>query len=111
MSKKVVPTKKAEKSLEQKGFKKYTKKRNHFLFKYIVNGEDTGCYAQTSQSKGHDEISRDLLAANRKTLGLDNMQQAFDLLSCPMDEEEYIEILVSKEIIDANIIQKPDDNA
>lgn len=91
------------KSLPKKGFRKETKKsrthKEHIYFYHELDGKETGAYTYISHSAQKKDISNDLLLSMRKQLRLDTNRQAADLLSCPMDGDEYCEIIRSKGIL------------
>lgn len=86
------------KNLPKKGFIKKEDK-HHVYFHYHYNGMDTGIYTFVSHSTKHKDYANRLLTEIRKQLHLDTNQNAVDLINCPMDEEQFINILKEKDLI------------
>ena len=78
----------AIRSLRQKGFRE-DKTRDHIYFYHEYNGKETGPCTKISHSRRVRDISGDLLLSMRKQLRLDTNRDAVDLLSCPMDGDEF----------------------
>lgn len=89
-----IDRKQIESSLRRKGF--VEEGGPHKYFYHEVNGKRTGAYAYTSRGSGYKTYGDTLLIAMKKELRLDLLNQVKRLLECPMDGEEYNEILKQK---------------
>jgi len=77
-------------NLPKKGFVKDD--THHIYFHHHYNGDTTGIHTYVSHSK-KVEYSGNLLAQVRKQLRLDSNKDVLDLVNCPMDEDQYNNIL------------------
>ena len=84
-----------ESSLRSKGFAE-DRRRDHIYFHHHYRGKKTGAYTKVSHTAKMKEVSGDLLTQVRKQLRLDSTKEAVDLLTCPMDAEEYNSLLIGK---------------
>jgi hypothetical protein len=87
----------AKKSLRDKGFKDENR-RDHDYFFFYYQGKKTNAFTYFSRSPG-SEIDVSLLPKMMRELHLDKSRQVHDLLSCPLDSEQYTEILKEKNVI------------
>jgi len=98
-----VERKNINKNLPKKGFVKEEDK-HHIYFHHHLNGVATGVSTYISHSKKISDYSGRLLTDVRKQLELDSNQEVVDLVNCPMNGEQYNDILRQKGLIlnDAN---------
>ena len=93
ISKKVI-----ERSLQKKGFIK--KSSDHIFFYHEYKGKRTGAYTKVSYSaKKYKVYGVQLIKLMKRQLLLDSIQETKQLLQCPMDADEYINILREKGVI------------
>ena len=92
-----VDKKTIESHLSQKGFVK--EDTHHKYFYHECDGIQTGAYTYTSHGSKYKTYGRELLGMMKKQLKLDTTQQVFDLVTCPMSEDAYNEILKKKGFI------------
>ncbi len=71
---------------------------DHKYFYHEVDGRRTGAYSFTSRGSGYKTYGNALLKRMRFQLRLDTINQLTRLLECPMDGDEYNEILQGKGI-------------
>ncbi len=88
-----------EKSLKKKGFKlrskTKTKSRNNSAHRYYdlwINGQNTGISTHVSRGSKYKELHPSLLSQMAKQVKLKSGQFQ-QLIDCPMDIDEYQEIL------------------
>lgn len=86
-----------ESNLLKKGFIKDNNDHRYFLHKY--KGKFTTIYTKTSHGSKYKTYDDSLLKMMKKQLRLDTNRQVYELVSCPMSEEQYVEILKSKRVI------------
>jgi len=86
------------KNLPKKGFTK-DEDNHHIYFHHHYNGKDTGVYTYVSHSTKKKVYSGRLITEIRKQLQLDSNQEVVDLINCPMDEEQFQNILKAKGFI------------
>ena len=91
----------AENSLRGKGFKDEGK-RDHDYFFFYFNGKKTNAYTYFSHGSESEDVNENLFKVMKRQLQLDNSQQVRDLLSCPLEQKQYIEVLKQKNIINTN---------
>lgn len=94
----IVSRKEIETSLPNKGFER-DDSRDHIRYRHMYQGRYTGIVTWISHSRRERDIARDLLMLMKRQLRLDTNKEAFDLLSCPMGGDEYINILIEREKI------------
>lgn len=94
---KVIPRRVIEASLQDKGFQK--DQRDHRFWYFIHKGKKTIIRTKISTGEKHVDYGTDLLKMMQRQLRLDRLKEAKDLLICPMDEDGYIKILLSKGLI------------
>ena len=93
ISKKII-----EQSLQKKGFIKEF--GDHIFFYHEYKGKRTGAYAKVSYSaKKYKDYGVQLINLLKRQLLLNSIQETKRLLQCPMDANEYINILKEKGII------------
>lgn len=80
-----------KKNLPKKGFIK-NKDNHHIYFHHQYNGVDTGIYTYVSHGKP-DDYSGTLFNKVKKQLKLNTNQELANLVNCPMDGDDYIELL------------------
>lgn len=88
--------------LQRKGFE-IDKKGHHIYFRKIVDGKDIGAW--TYISHGHSEVGDNILSKMAKQLNL-NKSQFEDLVNCPMNEDEFIEIWNNEKDNDLKILHR-----
>jgi coproporphyrinogen III oxidase-like Fe-S oxidoreductase len=89
------------KNLPKKGFKPDDTK-HHLYFHFYYKGSYTGIYTYVSHSTNHKDYSNRLLTEIRMQLKLNTTQQVVDLVNCPMNEQDYIQILIDSGAIAAS---------
>lgn len=89
-----IDRKKIEASLRKKGFVQEGGKHEYYY--HEVDGKRTGAYTYLSHGSGFKVYGDSLLKVMKTELRLDTLNQARRLLECPMDGEEYNEILKQK---------------
>ena len=90
----IIDRRKFESGLCKKGFVKSG--GDHIFLRHMVDGKYSSVYTKVSHTKKLKDISRDLLTSIRKQLRLDTNQEVFDLVECPLSEEDYNNILKEK---------------
>ncbi len=86
-----VDRKTIESSLSRKGFVK--EETHHRYFHHECDGIRTGGYTYTSHGSKYKTYDRRLLGMMKKQLKLDTTQQVYDLVTCPMTQEQYNKML------------------
>lgn len=81
------------KNLPKKGFVK-NPSGDHIYFHHKINDRSTGIYTKISHTKKLQDYSKGLLTAIRKQLKLNTNSQVVDLAECPLDGDEYNQILI-----------------
>ncbi len=81
-------------NLPKKGFVK-NEDRHHIYFHHHYGGVDTGVYTYISHGSRKDYDKR-VFSKIKRQLKLDSGQDLVNLVNCPMDEEQYNEILRNK---------------
>lgn len=94
----IVSRREIEASLPNKGFER-DDSRDHIRYRHVYQGIYTGIVTWISHSRRERDIARDLLTSMKRQLRLNTNKEAYDLLSCPMDGEEYLELLIEREKI------------
>ena len=85
-----------ERNLPKKGFRPETDRR-HVYFYHVYKGAETGISTSISHSKRVRDIAGKLLSKIAKQqLRLDTVQEAVDLIRCPMDGEAYNEKMLQR---------------
>ncbi len=88
----------AKNSLLQKGFKD-EKKRDHDYFFFYYEGKKTRAYTYFSHGSQSQDVDDSLLTTMMRQLQLDESQQVRDLFLCPLEHEQYVELLMQKNVI------------
>ncbi len=96
-----IPRKIIETSLKQKGFVQVDK-RDHRMFFLYYKGQKTSIYTKTSHGSKYKDIGDELLGKMKQQVGLKTNKEARDLFRCPMSGDEYIQILIERNIIIPN---------
>ena len=96
-----IPRKIIEASLKQKGFVQENK-RDHRMFFLYYEGKKTGIFTKTSHGSKYKDIGDELLGKMKRQVGLKTNKEARDLFRCPMSRDEYIQILIERNIIIPN---------
>ncbi|MFH1230856.1 MAG: hypothetical protein V1709_05100 [Planctomycetota bacterium] len=86
-----------ETNLIQKGFRR--KDSHHKYFHHVYNGQETGICTYTSHGSNYKDYGISLLGRMKKELRLDRIQDVANLFNCPMDGNDYNDILRSKNLI------------
>jgi len=95
-----IKKKKVESSLERKGFVK--KNGNHSFFFYVTkSGIKTNIRTKTSYGTNHRDIGDNLLSCMARNCELNN-KQFNDLIECPLSRDDYEQLLVNQDILDAS---------
>lgn len=98
-----IPRRIIEKSLPDKGFVREND-HDHRYFYHEYNGRRTGAYTYTSHgSKGYKDYGDELLKRMRVPLHLDYLREVKNLCLCPMDGNDYNQILRRKGLINSTI--------
>lgn len=94
-----------ERSLRAKGFIRVRDGRSpdHRWYYLRYGGKDyRHITAKISHGSHHKTYGDSLLKLMRERLCLDSLRQVRDLLACPMDSEQYLEILAGKGVLDCD---------
>ena len=95
-----IPRRQIVRSLERKGFTQTKRKGNHDWFVFCHDGREyKQVMAKVSRGSGYKTYSPSLWTQMKKLLALDRNSQVHDLLTCPLDRDEYLEILKHKRIV------------
>ncbi len=92
---KAIPRRVIEASLQDKGFQKY-EKRDHRFYYFFYKGKKTIARTKISTGSQYKDYNIDLLNMMKRDLYLNRLKEVKDLLICPMDEGQYIKILLNK---------------
>lgn len=85
-----------ESSLRKKGF--IEEGGDHKYFYHEIDGKRTSAYTKVSRGTGYKDYSINLLKTMKIQLRLDTLEQLRRLLECPMDANEYNDILKKKKV-------------
>ena len=97
--KKVIDRNKAEKNLGKKGFRR-EEDRDHVYYYMEYKGTETGIKTFFSHSKQFRDLHGDIVTKMRRQLRLDSTAQIKNLLECPMSQDDYVDLLIRKGLID-----------
>lgn len=89
----VFSSKQVDKALSKKGFR--LDNRHHKIYEYWHNGK---LVSSTMASHNGQEIGDPLIAKMHKQLQI-SRHQFIDLIKCPLSEQDYIDILKEKGIL------------
>jgi hypothetical protein len=92
-----IPRDTIESSLPKKGFVK--EDSHHRYFHHEYKGKITGAYAYTSHGSKYKTYPEPLLKQMKKPLFLDRVKDVKDLFLCPIDGDDYNQILREKGLI------------
>lgn len=81
-----------ESSLLNKGFEK-RESSHHTYFHHIYFGKETGAYTYVSRGADYKTYNKGLLGKMKKQLLLNSTKDVYDLCSCPMSGEAYLQYL------------------
>lgn len=95
---KSIPRDKIEKSLGEKGFVK-EEGRDHRFWYFLYKGKKTRVRTKISTGSEHRDYGFPLLKRMKSQLFLDSLKELDDLLRCPMDGNQYAELMLSKGIV------------
>jgi len=95
---KALPREEIETSLQNKGFQR-DEERDHIFYYFFYKGKKTKVRTKISRGSKYKDYGTDLLKMMKRDLYLDRLNELGDLLVCPMDESQYISILLNKGII------------
>jgi len=87
---------KVRQNLLKKGFVE-VQSAKHIYYDFEPCGNLTEI--KTFMSRNNQELNNTLLAEMKKQLRFDKMRDFLDLIDCPLSEEDYIEILKGKNLI------------
>ncbi len=87
-----------ESSLPNKGFVRQDS--HHRFFYHEYHGKRTGAYTYTSHGSKYKTYSDPLFRIMKKQLRLDRVNQVTGLFLCPMDGEDYNNILREKGLLE-----------
>lgn len=90
-----VDRRRLESALTSKGFV-LNDDGDHRWFHHQVNGRETGIATFTSRGSNYKVYGDSLLKQIKLQLKLGTTREVYDLLTCQMSEEKYLEILRSK---------------
>jgi hypothetical protein len=103
-----IPRKTIERSLSEKGFKLLKSKKGkgvnagHRWYAFYYKGKEyRHISAMISHAPNYKTYDKTLLIKMRTRLHLDRLQDVRGLLSCPMGKQEYLAILINKQIVEA----------
>lgn len=88
-------TRELKQGLKNKGFKESN--RDHKFYILYIDGKKT--HVKTKISHGAKEYDDGLLNGMKQQVRLDTKQQFLNLVDCPMTKEEYVKLLIEKNII------------
>lgn len=86
-----------ESNLSTKGFVEESTHHKYFYHEY--QGRRTGPYTYTSRGSKYKSYGTSLLKRMKKELRLDTIKQTTDLFECPINGEDYNNILRNKRLI------------
>jgi len=89
-----IPRDTIESSLPKKGFVR--EDSHHRFFYHEYEGKTTGAYTYTSHGSKHKTYSEPLFKMMKKQLHLDRVKQVEELFLCPIDGNDYNQILREK---------------
>ncbi|MGB2769260.1 MAG: hypothetical protein WBC88_06010 [Candidatus Zixiibacteriota bacterium] len=92
---KPIPRRIIEKSLAEKGFVK-EEGRDHKLWYFFHEGIKTGIRTPISRGSGYRDYPVSLLKRVQAQLRLDSLRQLDELLRCPMNGQQYTELMLNK---------------
>jgi hypothetical protein len=95
---KPIPRDKIEKSFVEKGFVK-EEGRDHRYWYFFYKGEKTRIKTKISIGSGYKDYGINLLKMIKTQLYLDSLKELDDLLRCPMDGNQYSELMLIKGIV------------
>lgn len=85
-------------ALNKKGFEMEDSRDHRFWF-FLYKGQRTEIRTKTSRGSKYKDYPIGLLKRIKEQLRLDSLNQLKDLVECPIDKEDYEEILKKKGII------------
>lgn len=91
---KSIDRREAESSLGEKGF--VCDDRDHRFWYFWYKGKRTIVRTKVSTGTQYKTLGNDILIAMKRQLYLDTLSDLKDLLKCPIDLEQYMQILLSK---------------
>lgn len=86
-----------ETSLKEKGFVQDNRAHRKFFLYY--EGKKTSVFTYTSHGSKYKDIGDKLIGMMKRQLGLQTNKEVRNLLQCPMSGDEYIKILIERNII------------
>jgi len=89
-----IDRRKAESSLREKGF--ICDERDHRFWYFWYKGKRTIVRTKVSTGTKYKTLGHDILNAMKQQLHLDTLSDVKDLLKCPIDLNQYIQILLLK---------------
>lgn len=92
---KSIDRREAESSLGRKGFI-CDEKRDHHFWYFWYKGKRTIVRTKVSTGTKYKTLGHDILNAMKQQLQLDTLSDVKDLLKCPIDLDQYIQILLLK---------------
>lgn len=97
-----VDWKKIESNLPKKGFSRDTSKDRNKYFHFCYKGKITDIYTYTSHGSSYKvyDSQSGLLGQMKKQLRLDRTGDVVALCECPMDKNEYEDILKKKGLLE-----------
>ena len=87
-----------EKSLAEKGFIK-EEGRDHRYWYFLYKGKKTRIRTKISTGSRYKDYEIGLLKMLKAQFFLDSLKELDDLLRCPMDGNQYAELMLSKRIV------------
>lgn len=93
-------TKYLKKVLKKKGFALYPEKNHHQFFYLEIDGIKQNIY--TYFSHGKKEYGGSLMGKIKNQLKFDTSENAEKFFDCPMDKDEYVELLIELGVIDSD---------
>ena len=93
-----IPRRIIEKSLRTKGFR-CDNKRDHRYWYFFYRDQKTIVRTRISTALEYRDYGIDLLSQMKRQLHFDSMDQLKQLLTCSIEEPDYIEILLQKGVI------------
>jgi hypothetical protein len=92
-----IPRDTIESSLPKKGFVREDSHHRYFYHEY--EERITGAYTYTSHGSKYKTYSEPLFRMMKKQLRLDRIKQVEDLFLCPIDGDDYNQILKEKGLL------------
>ncbi len=93
-----IPRDDIEIAFKKKGF--VVEERDHRYWYFLYQGKETGIRTKISKGSKYKDYTIGLLKSIKDHLKLDSLNQLKDLVECPIEKEDYENILKTKGIIE-----------